>query len=124
MIFRTSLRSSEVRCEVQKFISKFTSQFVNKGCDWLLNSMKPIKCLVYKRIVKFEFRNELLNFATNSRTSQRSSKSYSEKEFSSKRVSYRGAASWNKLPSEMIREVVKCQSVDSLHRILKDYVNL
>ena len=54
----------------------------SKGCDWLLNSMKPVKCLVYKRIVKFEFRNELLNFATNFRTSQQSSKSYSEKEFS------------------------------------------
>ena len=76
-MFRTSLWSSEVRCEVQKFISEFTSQFVNKGCDWLLNSMKPIKCLVYKPAC--EFWNELLNFATNFRTSQRSSESYNEK---------------------------------------------
>ena len=38
--------------------------------------MKPIKCLVYKPAC--EFYNELLNFATNSRTSQRSSESYSE----------------------------------------------
>ena len=76
-IFRTSWRSSEVRCEVQKFVSEFTSQFVNKGCDWLLNTMKPIKCLVYKPAC--EFWNELLNFATNSRTSQRSSEYYSEK---------------------------------------------
>ena len=30
----------------------------------------------------------------------------------------------NKLPSEMMLEVVECQSVDSLHRILKDNVNL
>ena len=76
-MFRTSLWSSEVRCEVQKFISEFTSQFVNKGCDWLLNSMKPIKCLVYKPAC--EFWNELLNFATNFRTSQQSSESYNEK---------------------------------------------
>ena len=76
-MFRTLLWSSEVRCEVQKFISEFTSQFVNKGCDWLLNSMKPIKCLVYKPTC--EFWNELLNFATNFRTSQRSSESYNEK---------------------------------------------
>ena len=29
IIFRTSLRSSEIRCEVQKFISEFASGFVN-----------------------------------------------------------------------------------------------
>ena len=39
--------------------------------------MKPIKCLVYKPAC--EFWNELLNFATNFRTSQRSSESYNEK---------------------------------------------
>ena len=70
--FGSSLRSSKV-----SFRSEFTSQFVNKGCDWLLNSMKPIKCLVYKPAC--EFWNELLNFATNFRTSQRSSESYNEK---------------------------------------------
>ena len=42
-------------------------------------------------------------------------------DFLKKSFAYRGAAFWNKLPSEMIREVVECQSVDSLHRILKDY---
>ena len=51
--FRTSLRRSEGRCEVQKFISEFASQFVNKGCDWPLNSKKPIKCLVYKPACEF-----------------------------------------------------------------------
>ena len=45
-------------------------------------------------------------------------------DFLTKSFAYRGAASWNKLPSEMIREVVECQSVDSLHRIIKDYFNL
>ena len=45
-------------------------------------------------------------------------------DFLKKNFAFRGAASWNKLPSEMIREVVECQSVDSLHRILKDYFNL
>ena len=68
--FGNSLRSS-------KFISVFTSRFVNKGCNWSLNSTKPIKYLVYKPAC--EFWNELLNFATNFRTSQRSSEYYSEK---------------------------------------------
>jgi hypothetical protein len=31
---RTSFR--ELRCEVQKFILKFTSRFVNKASDWLI----------------------------------------------------------------------------------------
>ena len=48
-------------CEVQKFISEFASQFVNKDCDWPLNSMKPIKFLIHKPAC--EFRNELLNFS-------------------------------------------------------------
>ena len=39
--------------EVEALISEFTSQFVNKGCDWLLNAMKPIKCLVYKPACEF-----------------------------------------------------------------------
>ena len=33
----------------------------------------------------------------------------------------RGAAPWDKLPSDMIREVVECKSVNLLLRILKDY---
>ena len=45
-------------------------------------------------------------------------------DFLKKSLAYRGVATWNKLPSEMIREVVECQSADSLHRILKDYFNL
>ena len=71
------MRSSEIRCEVQKFISEFASRFVNKGSDWPLNLAKPIKCLVYKPA--WEFWNELSNFATNFRTSERSSECYSEK---------------------------------------------
>ena len=69
--------NSQVRCEVQKFISEFGSQFVNKDCDWPFNSMKPIKFLIHKPACKF--RNELLNFATNLRTSQRTSECCSEK---------------------------------------------
>ena len=33
-MFRTSLRSSQVRCAVRKLILDFTSQFVNKVPDW------------------------------------------------------------------------------------------
>ena len=33
-----SLSHSEFRCEVHKFISEFASRFVNKDCDWPLNS--------------------------------------------------------------------------------------
>ena len=46
--FGNSLRSSKL-----KFISEFTSRFVNKGCDWSLNSTKPIRCLVYKPACEF-----------------------------------------------------------------------
>ena len=38
--------------------------------------------------------------------------------FLKKSFAYRGAASWNKLPSYLIREVVECQSGNSLLRIL------
>ena len=38
--------------------------------------------------------------------------------FLKKSLAYRGATSWNKLPSYLIREVVECQSVNSLLRIL------
>ena len=41
-----------------------------------------------------------------------------------KRFAYRGAASWNKLHSDMIREVVECRLVNSLLRILNDYLYL
>ena len=36
---------------------------------------------------------------------------------------YRGAASWNKLPSDMIQVVVECKSVNSFSKILKHYFN-
>ena len=35
-MFRTSLQTSEVRCEVQKFIMKFTNHCVKLAFDWLL----------------------------------------------------------------------------------------
>ena len=73
----SSLGISQVHCEVQKFISEFASQFVNKDCDWPFNSMKPIKFLIHNPVC--EFRNELLNFATNLRTSQRTSECSCEK---------------------------------------------
>jgi hypothetical protein len=51
-MFRTSFQTSQ-----------FTSRFVNKASDWLLNQpMQPIKCSVYKPICKF---HELVNFSTN-----------------------------------------------------------
>ena len=79
LTFGTSLQILEIRCEVQKFISEFASQFVNKDCDWPLNSTKPIKFLVYKPTCEylkrtFVLRNEFPN-------SQRSSKCYSGKLF-------------------------------------------
>jgi hypothetical protein len=47
-MFWTSLRSSQVRCEVQKCIIIFTNQFVNYALDWLLLLQGPIKDFVYK----------------------------------------------------------------------------
>ncbi len=38
-MFRTSFRTSEVRCEVHKFIIKFTNQFVKLAFDWLLSNV-------------------------------------------------------------------------------------
>jgi hypothetical protein len=38
---------SELRCEVQKSILKFTSRFVNKASDWSLNKNKPLRGFVY-----------------------------------------------------------------------------
>ena len=45
-------------------------------------------------------------------------------DFLKKSFANRGVASWNKLPSDMIREVVECPAMTSLLRILKDYINL
>ena len=69
-IFRTSLRSWQVRCEVQKFIMRFTNQFTNYASDWLPLLQWPIRDFVYKLACEFQY--ELANFATNLRTSQRS----------------------------------------------------
>ncbi len=44
-MFRTSFRTSEVRCEVQKFTMKWTSMFVNKVSDWLHVRKQPIRIL-------------------------------------------------------------------------------
>jgi hypothetical protein len=44
-------------------------------------------------------------------------------DFLKKSFVYRGAASWNKLPSDMIRMLVECQSVNSFSKILKHYFN-
>ena len=76
-MFRTSLRSSQVRCEVQKFIMRFTYQFVNNAFDWLLLLQGPIRDFVYKLTCEFQY--ELPNFATNLRTSQRSSENLWQK---------------------------------------------
>ena len=62
-MFRTSLRNSQVRCGVQKFIMRFTNQFVNYAFDWLLLLQGPIRDFVYKLACEFQY--ELPNFATN-----------------------------------------------------------
>ena len=64
-------KCSELRCEVQKFIMRFTYQFVNNAFDWLLLLQGPIRDFVYKLICEFQY--ELPNFATNLRILQRSS---------------------------------------------------
>ena len=70
-MFRTLFGSSQVRCEVQKFIMKFTCKFVNKTSNCLLEQEQPIKCSVYKLVCESHY--ELLNFTTNLRISERSS---------------------------------------------------
>ena len=76
-MLRTLLVSSQVRCEVQNFIMKFTSKFVNKASNWLLEQEQPIKCSVYKLVCESHY--ELLNFTTNLRISERSSEHLREK---------------------------------------------
>ena len=49
-----SLQYSALLCEVQKFISELLCSFVNKGCDWPLNSKRQIKCLFYKTLANSE----------------------------------------------------------------------
>jgi hypothetical protein len=53
---------SELRCEVQKFIMKFTSPYVNKASNWLIFVKGPIRGFVYIRACEFQY--ELLNFTT------------------------------------------------------------
>ena len=76
-MFRTWFGSSQVRCEVEKFIMKFTSKFISKASNWLLEQEQPIKCSVYKPVCEFHY--ELLNFTTNLQTPERSSKHLCEK---------------------------------------------
>jgi hypothetical protein len=61
-------------CDVCKFVAKFKSSYWNshvKVLDWSLKQNKPIKCVVYKLVCESHY--ELLNFATNLQTLQRSS---------------------------------------------------
>ena len=60
---QTLFGSSQVCFEVQKFITKFTSTFVNKASNWLLEQEQPIKYSVYKQVCESHY--ELLNFTTN-----------------------------------------------------------
>ena len=76
-MFRTLFGRSQVRCEVQKFIMKFKSKFVNKASNWLLEQEQPIKCSVHKLVCESHY--ELLNFTTNLRISERSSEHLREK---------------------------------------------
>ena len=76
-MFRTLFGSSQVRCEVQKFIMKFACKFVNKASNWLLEQEQPIKCSVYKLVCESHY--ELLNFTMNLRISEQSSEHLREK---------------------------------------------
>ena len=53
LIFRTSLRSSEIRCEVQKFISEFASRFVIKNLVGFVVVLGLITTFVYKPACEF-----------------------------------------------------------------------
>jgi hypothetical protein len=61
-MFLTSFRTSQVRCQVQKFIMKFTNRFVNKVSDWLLNQTRQSNA---------QFTNPFVNFIMNFWTWQR-----------------------------------------------------
>ena len=76
-MFRTLFGSSQVLCEVQKFIMKFTCKFVNKASNWLLEQEQPIKCSVYKLVCESHY--EFLNFTTNLRISEPSLEHLREK---------------------------------------------
>ena len=71
-------KCSELRCEVRKFVAKFkrfmmrsTNQIVNDAFDLLLLLQGPIRDFVYNLACEIQY--ELPNFATNLRTSKRSS---------------------------------------------------
>ena len=59
------------------FIMKFTSRFVKKASNWLLEQEQPIKCSIYKPVCETHY--ELLNFTTNLRTSELISEHLREK---------------------------------------------
>ena len=63
-MFRTSFGSSQVYCEVEMFLMKFTSKFVNKASHWQLEQEQeqPIKCSIYKPVCETHY--ELMNFTT------------------------------------------------------------
>jgi hypothetical protein len=52
----------KLRCEVQKFIMKFTSPYVNKASNWLIFVKGSFRGFVYIRACEFQY--ELLNFTT------------------------------------------------------------
>jgi hypothetical protein len=53
-----------LRCEVQKFIMRFTNQFVNYAFDWLLLIQGPIRDFFYKLACEFQY--ELANICGSS----------------------------------------------------------
>ena len=61
-------RTSQIRCKVKKFITKFTSRFVNKAPDWLLSQTSQSNAQLTNRFVDFHY--ELLIFATFLRSSE------------------------------------------------------
>ncbi len=58
----SSVKCCEVRCEAQKFVMKFTNQFVKLAFDWLLSNVQPITNFVYKPVCQFHCK--FFNFAT------------------------------------------------------------
>jgi hypothetical protein len=59
LLFTQMFRTSQIRCQVQKFIMKFTNRFVNKASDWLLNQTSQSNAQFINLFVNF-----IMNFWT------------------------------------------------------------
>jgi hypothetical protein len=63
-----SFRTSQIRCQVQKFIMKFTNGFVNWAFDWLVwliaNQRLCLQTCLWISLWTFELGNEFAKFGT------------------------------------------------------------